>query len=177
MKVKGKQVSLFTMAGFRRNLSSSNEHSQELLHEMKRASKDKLKFQEYWFSKCKCLQEDLETSILWCSYCRSDPHCKSLFGKTCAKYFKIFALEEHARSVAYRDAILLQERDKNGLEKCASKKKASADLVIEKLFKCAYYIAKKDFAFGKWESLLWLLRVLDNRSLRMGRKDRAESSS
>ena len=39
-----------------------------------------------------------------------------------------------------RDVILLQEQDKNGLEKYASKKKVGIYLTIEKLFKFAYYI-------------------------------------
>ena len=58
MKGKGKQISLFTMPGFRKNLPSKedvsleepikdHQHSEELLHEMNRISKDKLKFQEY----------------------------------------------------------------------------------------------------------------------------------
>ena len=44
---------------------------------------------------------------------------------------KTSALEEHARSVAHQDAILLQERDKNGLEKCTSKSKATVHFAIE----------------------------------------------
>ena len=63
-------------------------------------------------------------------------------------------LEEHARSAAHRDAILLQEREKNGLETCVSKEKAIVDLAIERLFKCTYYIAKEDLVFRKLESLL-----------------------
>ena len=106
-----------------KELINDRQHSQELLYEMIRVSKPKLKFQEDWPTKFKWLQEDLETGLLWCSYCSSDPHCNSLFGKTCAKNFKTSALEEHARSVTHRNAILLQERDKNGLENCASKKK------------------------------------------------------
>ena len=94
-------------------------YSQESLNEINRVSKAKLRFQEDWPTKFKWFQEDLETGILWCTYCRRDPHCKSLFGKTGAKFFKTSTLEEHARSVAHRDAILLQERDKNGLENCA----------------------------------------------------------
>ena len=101
------------MPGFRKNLPSSNEdvsleepikdhqHSEELLHEMNRISKAKLKFQEDWPTKFKWLQEDLEIGLLWCSYYRSDPHCKSSFGKTSAKNFKTSAFEEHARSVAH----------------------------------------------------------------------------
>ena len=38
------------------------------------------------------------------------------------------------------------------------KKKASVDVAIEKLFKCAYFIAKEDLAFRKLENLLRLLR-------------------
>ena len=76
---------------------------------MNRISKAKLKCREDWLTKFKWLQEDLETSLLWCSYCRTDPHFKSSFGKTGAKNFKTSALEEHARSVAHGDAILLQE--------------------------------------------------------------------
>ena len=38
------------------------------------------------------------------------------------------------------------------------KKKESVDVAIEKLFKCAYFIAKEDLAFRKLESLLRLLR-------------------
>ena len=148
-KGKGKQMSLHTMPCFRKNMSSSNEdvsleepikdqqYSQESLNEINRVNKEKLRFQEDWPTKFKWLQEDLETGLLWCTYCRSDPHCKSLFGKTSANFFKTSALEEHARSVAHRDAILLQERDKNGLEKCASKEKASVDFTVQNLFKCA----------------------------------------
>ena len=100
-------------------MSSSNEdvsleepikdqqYSQESLNEINRVSKAKLRFQEDWPTKFKWLQEDLETGLLWCTYCRSDPHCKSLFGKTSAKIFKTSALEEHATSVAHQDAILL----------------------------------------------------------------------
>ena len=74
MKGKDKQISLFTMPGFRKNLPSSKEdvsleepikdhqHSEELLHEMNRISKAKLKFQEAWLVginvprslRCKC---------------------------------------------------------------------------------------------------------------------------
>ena len=57
-KGNGKQIRLFTMLGFRKNLSSSNEdvsieeptkehqHSQEFLYEINRVNKGKLKFQE-----------------------------------------------------------------------------------------------------------------------------------
>ena len=71
---------------------------------------------------------------------------------------KTFALEEHARSVPHRDAILLPKRGKNGLEKCESKKKAIVDLAIENLFKCAYYIAKRNLHLGNWKAILRLLR-------------------
>ena len=104
------------------------------------------------------MQEDLETGLLWLNVCRKDPHCKSPFGTTGSKNFKTSALEEHAKCVAHRDVVLLQERDKNSLETYALKKQASVDLAIEKLFKCAYYIAKQDLAFRKLESLVKLLR-------------------
>ena len=176
-KGKGKQVNLLSMLGLKRNAPSldkdmsiqeiikesigdhsvSLENTIELTNEMKRVSKEKLKFQENWLSKYKWLQEELDIDLLCCNVCRKDPHCKSPFGTTGSKNFKTSALEEHAKCVAHRDVVLLQERDKNSLETYALKKQASVDLAIEKLFKCAYYIAKQDLAFCKLESLAKLL--------------------
>ena len=118
------------------------EHGPGSANEMTRLHKTKLIFQQNWPSKYKWIQEDLETDLLRYSICRKDPHYKSLFGTTGAKNFNNSAIEEHAKCVANRNVVLLEERDKNGLEKYALKKQASVDLAIKKLSKYAYYIAK-----------------------------------
>ena len=147
IKRKEKQANLLLMLGFTKNVPvveimgesisnhSSNlqfqEHDHESANEMTRVHKAKLTFQENWPSKYKWLQEDLETGLLWCTFCTKDPHCKSLFGTIGAKNFKTSALEEHAKCVAHRNVVLLEERDKNGPKEYALRKQVSADLAFE----------------------------------------------
>ncbi|MCO5607521.1 hypothetical protein L7F22_061718 [Adiantum nelumboides] len=146
--------------------------------ELQRSIEARAAFQESWLEKFEWLVYDVDQAKMFCKFCLKYPHHHSAYSKKGSINFKFSNLKAHCRTECHvnaMDAFLLEGKEtiQNSMKKVENFK----DEALLTLFKVAYHMAKKNYAFYGFADMIGLLqdcRVPFSTSLYNDDKDCAE---
>ncbi|MCO5579868.1 hypothetical protein L7F22_033730 [Adiantum nelumboides] len=127
--------------------------------ELQRRIEARAAFQDDWLQKFDWLVYKEEEAKLYCKFCSKYPHHHSAYSKEGSVNFKLSNLKAHCRTnchVNAMEAFLLE--GKEGIQNSMKRAENFKDKALFTLFRVAYHMARKNYAFSGFTDMISLLQ-------------------
>ncbi|MCO5578403.1 hypothetical protein L7F22_032244 [Adiantum nelumboides] len=127
--------------------------------ELHRRIEARATFQNSWLEKFDWLVYDKDKVRLFCKFCMKYPHHHSAYSKEGSINFKVSNFKAHCRTECHVNAMeaFLME-GKESIQNSMKKVENFKDEALMTLFKVAYHMAKKRYAFSGFPDMIGLLQ-------------------
>ncbi|MCO5554944.1 hypothetical protein L7F22_008483 [Adiantum nelumboides] len=127
--------------------------------ELHRRIEARATFQDSWLEKFDWLVYDKDKVRLFCKFCMKYPHHHSAYSKEGSINFKVSNFKAHCRTECHVNAMeaFLME-GKESIQNSMKKVENFKDEALMTLFKVAYHMAKKRYAFSGFPDMIGLLQ-------------------